>query len=268
MKEVLKKIRSVVLGTNGVLGRVGRGILDVVFPARCVGCGEEGQYICRRCGGFVGEAALICSVCQQSSFTGECHEGCRTRYGLDGLVGIWEYEGIVKSLLHKIKYNGMTHAVTQTIQNACMKMTEDEMRFKPFLSYLFSGDTRITYVPMFRKKEKSRGFNQAAVFARGIGKIVKREAVSLLEKVVNTKAQVDLTKEERLTSVRGAFKVHTKMLEDTNNIARNGAQVSLPKRVVLVDDIWTTGATMKECCKVLKKSGVERVWGFTIARTP
>ncbi len=237
-----------------ILRRVGRGILDVVFPARCVGCGEAGHYICRRCEGFTSEVALICPLCQQSSLTGERHENCRSLYGLDGLANLWEYEGVVKSLLHTIKYNGMTHTIAETVQRAYISMAGDTMRFKAFLSYLFSEDTYITYVPMFKKKEKFRGFNQAAVFAREVGKVARREMVSLLEKIVDTKAQVDLTKEERLQNVRGAFQLKSGIL--------------IPQNVVLVDDVWTTGATMKECCKVLKKAGVEKVWGFTIARTP
>jgi competence protein ComFC len=239
---------------NGVLGKMGRGILDVVFPARCVGCEEEGHYICRRCEGFISEAALFCPLCQQSSLTGERHENCTSLYGLEGLASIWEYEGVIKSLLHNIKYNGMTHAVAETVQNTYISMAGDVMRFKPFLSYLLSRDTYITYVPMFKRKEKLRGFNQAAVFAQEVGKAVGKSVVSLLEKIVDTKAQVDLTKEERLQNVKGAFQLKSETL--------------IPQNVVLVDDVWTTGATMKECCKVLKKSGVEKVWGFTIARTP
>lgn len=243
-----------VLGINGVLGRVGRGVVNAVFPVRCVGCGGEGQYICRRCEGFISDAALICPLCQQSSLTGGRHENCRPLYGLGGLASIWEYEGVVKSLLHHIKYNGMTHAVAETIQNAYVSMIKDMVRFQTFLSYLFSKDTAITYVPMFRKKEKVRGFNQAAVFAREIGKVVGRNVVSLLEKIVDTKPQIDLTKEERLRNMKDAFRIKS--------------EIQIPGQIVLVDDVWTTGATMKECCKVLKKAGVKEVWGFTVARTP
>jgi competence protein ComFC len=248
MKELLGMM------TDGILGKMGRGILDVVFPARCVGCGEEGHYICRRCEGFTSEVALICPLCQQSSLTGEHHENCVSRYGLEGLANIWEYEGVIKSLLHNIKYNGMTHAAVEIVQNAYVNMTEDTTRFKPFLSYLFSKETFITCVPMFKRKEKFRGFNQAAVFAREIAKIVGRSAISLLEKIVDTKPQVDLTKEERLHSVNDVFRI------------KSGSQV--PKQVILVDDVWTTGATMKECSRVLRKAGAQEVWGFTLARTP
>ncbi|OHA67965.1 MAG: hypothetical protein A3C82_02895 [Candidatus Wildermuthbacteria bacterium RIFCSPHIGHO2_02_FULL_47_12] len=248
-----------------VFEKIRDGILDVVFPARCVGCGEEGYYICRRCEGFMGESALICPLCQQSSLTGERHENCGSLYGLEGLASMWEYEGVVKGLLHTIKYNGVVHAAAEMVWRAYIDMADDIMRFSAFLSYLFSKNTCITYVPMFKKKERKRGFNQAAVFAREIGKIAGKDVVSLLEKIGDTKPQVDLTKEERLQNVRGTFRFNAQYSKPNSEKIPN---ILIPKNLVLVDDVWTTGATIKECCKVLKKAGVQNVWGFTVARTP
>ena len=72
-----------------------------------------------------------------------------------------------------------------------------------------------------------------------------------------TKPQVDLDKEERLYNMKGSFAI-------------SSGTLSVPittLSVVLVDDVWTTGATMQECCKVLRKAGIQEVWGFTLART-
>ncbi|MCH8244351.1 ComF family protein [Patescibacteria group bacterium] len=212
--------------------------------------------MCLRCEGFVGEVALICPVCQQSSFGGERHSACRGMYGLEGLVSVWEYEGLMKSLLHYVKYAGVTHAVEETTRRAFETMIKDERRFGAFLSFLFSENVFVTYVPMHRKKERRRGFNQAAVFAREVAKLAQKEVRGTLEKIRDTKPQVDLSKEERLNSVKDTFELITSPV---------GTGI---ERVVLIDDVWTTGATMKECCKVLKKAGVKEVWGFTIARTP
>ncbi len=78
--------------------------------------------------------------------------------------------------------------------------------------------------------------------------------MSLLEKVKRTESQAKLDKAERVKNIEGVFNIR----KDQNKI---------PEKLVLIDDIWTTGATMKECCKVLKKAGVKKVWGFTLART-
>lgn len=246
----------------GILGKVKNGVLDVLFPVICFGCGKEGKYICEKCEGFVGEAAFICPVCQQSSFTGERHQHCKTRDGLDGLVGIWEYEGFVKKFISQIKYQSVTHAIGEIVARAFGVMAQNTQITIPFLSFLLSEHTYITYVPMAKSKEKKRGFNQAVCIAKEIGKITKKEVLPLLQKIKDTASQTELDKEQRLQNVRDSFAVSATW----ELSSQAGAQ--LQKCVVLVDDIWTTGATLKECCKVLKKAGVEQIWGFTIARTP
>lgn len=248
MIEILEKV------THGMLERVGRSLLDVVFPARCVGCGREGQYICMQCEGFMSEAALVCPVCQQASFTGERHQACQTTYGLDGLACVWDYEGVVKSLVHSIAHNGVTHAIGESVERMFLILMRDSERFQQFLSFLVAPETAITYVPMHRGKEKHRGFNQAELFAREIARMVGKEPLSLLQKIIDTKPQSDVPKEDHSRNVNDAF------------VAQPGAQGI--RRVVLVDDAWVTGATMKECCKILKRSGMEEVWGFALARLP
>ncbi|MDP3982012.1 MAG: phosphoribosyltransferase family protein [bacterium] len=237
-------------------------VLDMLFPAMCVGehgfVAPEGRYICEQCSLYMGEAALMCPVCGQSSFTGKTHKNCSGRYVLDGLVNIWEYEGVVKKLLNAIKYNSVTHATQEVTHKAFGVMTEDTKRFELFLEFLLTRDPVISYVPMAKRHERKRGYNQARVFAEQLAGFVRTsnrfsKATSLLKKVKNTVSQTKLKKEERLLNVRDAF-------------APN--DIVMPKHVVLVDDVWTTGATMKECCKTLKKAGVKEVWGFAIARTP
>lgn len=206
----------------------------------------------------MGEAGLICPDCDQMSLSGERHAQCKTKYGLDGLATAWEYEGIVKKLLHTIKYDGITHAIQELMEDSLAMMTADQQRFGTFFRFLFGGELsspHITYVPMVLRKEKKRGFNHARLIAQELGKIIGCRVVSLLEKIKDTGSQTELTKEARLENVKNSFALR-------NSFSR------LPKQVVLVDDVFTTGATMKECCKVLKKAGAKEVWGFTLARTP
>ncbi|OHA63964.1 MAG: hypothetical protein A2842_00930 [Candidatus Wildermuthbacteria bacterium RIFCSPHIGHO2_01_FULL_48_25] len=243
-----------------MLEKIKNGFLDAVFPRMCAGCGEEGAYICKNCELFLGEAPLICPVCNVSSFGGARHVYCENSgYGLDGLTSIWEYEGIVKHLLGQVKYVGITHVVEELVRRAFATMAQDRQRFASFLPFLFEESTTITYVPIFLRKEKRRGFNQAQFVAKEIEKVTGKQAVMFLRKTRNTESQTNLDKEQRLQNMKDAFVV---------NVKGQMSNFKIPERVVLVDDIWTTGATMKECCKELKKGGVEKVWGFTLARTP
>ncbi|MDP2641609.1 MAG: hypothetical protein Q8P39_03750 [Candidatus Yanofskybacteria bacterium] len=273
MKEVLEKIRE--------------GVLDVMFPAKCAGCGKEGKYICEDCSVFLGESALICPTCQQSSFTGEAHRTindspltrnrdreqesqslrvtsqkstCASRYGLDGLASVWEYEGLMENLIGGIKYHGVTHAIPELLESAFCSMERDRARFAPFIAFLESADA-LAYVPAFQKRERQKGFNQAKLIAQDMEKKCAGKVVSLLARTKDTKSQTKLTRLKRKENVKGVF-AESKALQLPKWHVGN-----FPARVVLVDDVWTTGATMQECCRVLKKAGVREVWGFTIART-
>lgn len=113
----------------------------------------------------------------------------------------------------------------------------------------------VTAVPMFVQKERARGFNQANRVAKLLAKSSQAPLFELLERVRPTKPMYGLTKHERQENIAGVFR-----LKDHH--------INIPKRqkIILVDDVWTTGATMRECAGVLKKAGVGKVWGVVLAR--
>jgi len=191
-----------------------------------VACGKEGKYICEKCSLFLSESPSLFGA-----------------GGLEELVSVWEYEGLIKKVISKIKYEGMFDAIGELVEKA-FKIRE------PYIPK----DTTITFVPMFKKKEKQRGFNQAELIARKVGEMTNRQVLPLLEKIKDTPSQTELNKEERMLNVKGSFR----RKEGVNCYYRN---------ILLVDDVWTSGATMQECCKELKKSEKKKVFGFTLART-
>jgi len=217
-------------------------IIDIFLPKRCAGCGEEGKYICDECRLFISESSLICPVCQRANFDGQSHSYCSGKKELDGLISVWDYEGIIKRLLLKIKYESMFDAINELVEKAF------EIR-EPYIPK----DTAICFVPMFRRKERQRGFNQAELIARKVGQTTGREVLPLLEKIKDTVSQTELNKEERIANVKDSFRMIKGPIPYDN--------------VLLVDDVWTSGATMGECCRVLKNSGIKKAWGFTLART-
>jgi len=206
--------------------RLKENIIDILAPRKCVACGKEGRYICEKCSLFLSEAPSVFMT-----------------NGLEELVSAWEYEGLIKKIILKIKYGGMFDAIDELTEKAF------EIR-EPYVPE----DTTITFVPMFRKKEIQRKFNQAELIAKKVGEITGREVLPLLEKIKDTPSQTELNKEERIENVKGAFCSMSDIKQTWEN-------------VLLVDDVWTSGATMQECCRILKRSGVKRVWGFTLART-
>lgn len=202
---------------------IGNALLDIIFPKFCLGCGRESAYICKDCEVFLSEVLPSKEV-----------------------VSVWEYEGIVEKAIWKIKFDGCYDIVGELIEKAFGKIELN-----------LPADTYITYVPMYIKKEKQRGFNQAELIAKKAGEKTNRPVVKLLEKIKDNRSQVGLGPKERMENVRGVFRSTCEVGDATTPQVNN---------VFLVDDVYTTGATMQECIKILKKAGVKNVHGFTLAR--
>lgn len=105
-------------------------------------------------------------------------------------------------------------------------------------------------VPLHRYRENWRGFNQAELIIRALGEV---KEVKVIRRIRATRQQArSMNKKDRKENVRGAF-------------AMTEASVR-GKKIILVDDVYTSGATMLACAKVLKKAGAKEVWGFVLAR--
>lgn len=158
------------------------------------------------------------------------------------MVGL-TYKGLVQMCLKKVKYKS-NWDIVESLFKLCMFDMIPEMA--------------VTYVPMWKKKEQQRGFNQAEMVADFVvslsGDSLPAQAgrkVSLLERCKETKPMFGLSKPERQKNIENVFRF---------------VGETCPEKVLLVDDVWTTGATMKECTKTLKQNGVKIVWGLTLAR--
>ena len=116
------------------------------------------------------------------------------------------------------------------------------------------GEWIVTAVSMWEPKRKLRGFNQAELIARTLAKKWELEYLELLVRTRETKPMYGLNRAQRLANVQGAFRVIT------NN------QTPITKRVVLVDDVWTSGATMRECERILTEAGVAKIELLSLAR--
>ena len=205
-------------------------ILDILFPRRCIVCDKEGEYVCDKCELFLSEAPN----------------------NTEKLVSIWEYEGAIERVIGKIKHNGMYHAIDELVERAFRVMVKDAGRFRSFLEFLLYPDTCITYVPMYKKKERQKGFNQAEIIAKKIAEILKKEATPLLIKIKDNRSQIGLNLQERIENVKNSFSF-------------NGLFV--PEKAVLVDDFCASGATTEECMRILRQNGVGDVWRFVLAKS-
>ncbi|KKU02666.1 MAG: Phosphoribosyltransferase [Candidatus Amesbacteria bacterium GW2011_GWB1_47_26] len=221
-------------------------LLDILWPKKCVNCGKFGAYVCEDCKVGLWEEEQICPVCTRNSRYGLPHKYCHKSYGLDGLTCLWSYEGIAKKIIKKAKYKYFYDLLGELIN-----LPEGGEYF--YLQKFLQEKPVVVPVPLHEKRYRERGFNQAEVIAKSFAARHKLSCNShLLFRVRDTGHQAGRERDERLKAVQGAFVI------TPHN--------SLPTTVLLIDDVWTTGATMCECCRVLKKAGIEKVWGLALAR--
>lgn len=222
-------------------------LLDLIFPPRCVSCGKFGRYFCKNCLEEISYfAPQLCAYCDKESSFGLTHKSCQKVYGLDGIFVLGHYTGSLKRLIKKVKYQGVWKGLPE-ITPVVASYYHHKFKF----NYL-------TPVPLSKSRESSRGFNQAAVLAKSLQEKLG-EAVLLadiLTRTRNTKPQFELKFSERKQNVLNAFALK-------ENVA---AGKILGESFCLIDDVATTGSTLFECTRVLKRHSAAKVYAITIAR--
>lgn len=218
-------------------------ILDLLFPKRCVTCRKFGEYLCPNCFSkieFVQNP--VCPYCERQAVGGKTHPGCAKRLGLDGLVVVCRYRGPVRNAIIKIKYKWIydIEKILATI------ISQNLWKFD------FPADSILVPIPLHAKRKRWRGFNQAELLGKDLARRFKHPYLDLLLRNRYTRPQVELKKDDRKKNVEGAFS-----LKKQSGI--------YGKKFILVDDVYTSGATMSECAKVLKKAGASSVWALAVA---
>jgi ComF family protein len=238
-----------------VLKRFIQGLSDLVFPPRCMACGvllagPGGESFCSPCYSLIRfVAAPLCPCCGipltgagADHLCGDCLVS-RPPYTIARAVA--RYEAVLLDVIHIFKYKG--------------KITTGEVLGKIMADHAYPDFSIADYsliipVPLHPKRLRERGFNQAVILAREIS---NRFSIPLdfltLRRHVFTEPQVNLGKDRRTANVRGAF------------VVKDGKKIQ-GQKIILVDDVYTTGSTVKECAGALMKHGAQEVAVLTLAR--
>jgi len=227
-------------------------LLDLILPINCLGCGREKTWLCQNC---LDSIPLIdkftCPNCQNISLFGQTCAECRFKIPLTGLIAAVSYnQPLVKKAVHALKYNSI-FALAKPLSQLLIKILANS----PFHLALFKQENfLIIPIPLHRKKMAERGFNQAELLAREISlRFGWPMETKILKRIRYTKSQTELKEKDRLANVKDVFVVsNPSMVKDRN--------------IILVDDLFTTGATMNEAARALKRAEVKKIWGLVLAR--
>ncbi len=219
-------------------------MIDLVYPKKCLKCGGRGKYFCDNCRRKSEQIKQICPSCGRPSIGGWLHGRCQGE--IERLIVGMRYRGLVSLGLRRVKF-GSSWAILDELfewwwERVGLKLKE--MRKDEWL---------ISWIPMHKLKKRKRGFDQAEILAQKLAQKLDLEAVELLERIRQTKPQFGLGEKERQINLKNAFKLKS-----------GGKNSLLAKKVLLVDDIWTTGSTMKNGAKVLEQAGIKKIWGVVV----
>jgi len=225
-------------------------ILDVIFPRLCFGCRSLGAYVCTSC-----KAKLeivsdhLCPYCEKPSVFGLTHGVCARLYGLDGILSIYEYAEMFQHIIKAVKFRRIRGGISVLIDVIPKEVWEKLI----IASDIFFQDAEILAVPLHRKRYLERGFNQSDDIAHACAIMLQKNITQCIVRNRYTQPQSQTTSAvERYLNTYKAFSLNPRIV--------------LPRKMIIVDDVWTTGSTIREICHVLKYAGVERVYALTLAR--
>lgn len=227
-------------------------LLDLVFPPRCVGCGEFETLLCHSCRSTL--RALDtggCARCGRPGMVSTSDGWCRDCVGRDlrfsSAHSAFEYTGVAQDLVAALKYGGQRQVAGVMAEQAAAVFAELCAHVRP---------TAVTWVPSHPSVVRERGYNQAELLARELSRRVAfAPPVALAYKTRKTAHQQALGREERARNLEGAF-----------SSAPPPPKLRAMGAVVLVDDVYTTGATASATAEVVSRGTGQAVHVFTFAR--
>ena len=219
-------------------------LLDLLFPKNCFGCQREKTYLCEDC------ISLLDIINSHTIFKTENLNDLY--FALDYKKHSLRYEHrLTKKLIQSFKYNPFIKSLSQPLSSLIITHFELCEKSIPFIKE--KNDFIIIPVPLSQKRLRWRGFNQAEEIAKNLSTYLGIPLLNdTLIKNKNTVFQSKLSDKERRENLLDTFSCNEDMKD---------------KKVLLVDDVYTTGSTMKECAKTLKKVGTKEIIGITIAKT-
>ncbi|MBI5789516.1 MAG: ComF family protein [Candidatus Schekmanbacteria bacterium] len=230
-------------------------LFDLFLPAFCHTCQKglkagDGNYFCSGCWAEIVLLDKFCSRCGYPSFKASppahCHKCPTEKIGFRYARSVGIYAGIMSQAIHLFKYK---NKIGMGSQLAGLLITH-YARYWEFWNYDY-----IVPVPLHPRRLRQREFNQSFILASELGNYFQTPVLAdNLQRIKFNRPQVELNQQERLNNLKGGFDL-------------TQPQVIKGKNILLIDDVYTTGATVTECAQIAATAGANVVDIYTLART-
>ncbi|MCK4539957.1 ComF family protein [Candidatus Parcubacteria bacterium] len=238
-------------------------IFDLIFPIECLGCGEQGKWLCGQCFKKLEvNSKQRCLNCKtENDFGGLCPE-CKKNFYLDGVLAAGNYEDkLISQLIKQYKYyfslkvaDILSDFVLFFLRNLNSQIILLPAKRTGAPRFLFKQNNYcIMPVPLHKRRLRWRGFNQSEKLAKILSKKLNIPLIN--NQLIRTKynrPQAKINSQKRKNNISGCFQYQGDSLAKKN--------------IILIDDVVTSGSTLDECAKILKEKGAQKVWGLCVAR--
>lgn len=239
----------------------GRKLLDLIYPPECELCLHtlsDGRYLCDACRDQLPRIlSPFCSRCGEmfegrieSSFL--CPNCTGLTYAFSFARPVLLSSEPARQLIHHFKYTRSIHLAGE------LAMLAAEAFDDPRLGRALAEKWTLVPVPLFWSREQTRQYNQSHEIARHLGRMFDLPVLRALKRVRATPTQTHLSRKQRLQNLRGAIKLSFR--------GRRWLKSEQPKGVILIDDVFTTGATVQECAQILAQNQIENIVVVTVMR--
>ena len=228
--------------------------IDIIYPPRCHICKKflKTPSFCQQCfDGFSKITSPLCPICGRPFVSGVdydhvCEDCLRKRPFYNRATAPYLYDGGLMKAIHQFKYEEKSY-LANSLGPLLASFAKERLKEMD--------DCLVMPVPLHPKRLRERGFNQSLLLARYIADLSGTELDFLsLRRIRYTRPQTGLQRDERRKNVRRAFEL-------------KNPHLAKGRTVILVDDVATTGNTLNECARALKRSGAEKVFCMVLART-
>jgi ComF family protein len=226
-----------------ILNKCFEAILDFVFPKICVNCSEEGFHLCPKCASKITKIKTNhCLFCQRIAPRGICSK-CKPKLPVEGIYSLGYYrDPILRQAIQELKYQGIRDIAKSLCEIYSSVIQELKL---PENSILIP-------VPLHKTRSNERGFNQSQLIAKCLSENSHWQLqTNLIVRTKNTQPQAKLSPKDRESNIQNAF------LLNKNSV--------IPPNIILIDDVITTGSTIKECVKILRPH-CQKIFILTLAR--
>lgn len=242
-------------------------LFDLIFPIECLGCKKEKEWLCDKCLKEIKfNTKSNCPACGKKTYAGQYCIYCEDKFFLNGIFVAGDYhDKILKSAIKNFKYNliiDLGKNLGEFLNHYWCDLEKNILTTKP--NHVIINHERprkllenkneiiIIPVPLHPRRLRFRGFNQAEVIAK---KLAQENNLKIETKKLQRKrysqAQAKLKKEKRIKNIQDCF---TWQGEEIN------------QKIILVDDVSSTGSTLNEAAKILKQNGAKEIWGLVLAK--